>query len=437
VSSGFTEVVVVAGAAQRLAAFVNPACAWILVYPQAEQGALGEALRRQLGLRSACATTLEDARLEPAPDGLLTLAKAKAAAQRFWSACHARAARAQAIDRAQVAARVNGSTSSSVDPLTLVAVGGGSVMDLAKVMRWLPSPVRCAALAELHEEAWLEAMQAGLASADRLRLVVLPTTAGTGSETTPYATLWGKQKHSFSAPSAFADLAIIDYHLTLGTPWTLTRDCGLDALAHALDVLWNRASDELLRARATAVAAQIVRALGELRRTTGAQEVRARSDLRNATGAQRARALPDDQDARRRMAEAALQAGQLIARTESSLVHALSYPLTLREGLSHGLACAHWIAAVAALACAASASIAPALASIWGTTTGNDPKSGFEAREGASTVAEGERWAAHIEVWLSTLGVASRRINDEAGRKALAAALSHPRGRNFVGACAR
>jgi alcohol dehydrogenase class IV len=437
VSSSFTEVVVAAGAAQRLAAFVNPACAWVLVYPQAEKGALGEVLRRQLGLRRGCGAALEGAWLEPAPDGLLTLAKAKAAAQGFWSACHARATRAQAIVRAQVAAPVRASTGSSVGPLTLVAVGGGSVMDLAKMMRWLPSPVRCAALEELHEEAWLTAMRAGLAGADRLRLVVMPTTAGTGSETTPYATLWGTQKHSFTAPGAFADLAIIDYQLTLGTPWTLTRDCGLDALAHALDVLWNRASDNTLRARATLVAAQIVRALGDLRRATETQEVLALGGQSNATGAQEPRAPPDDQDARRRMAEAAMQAGQLIARTESSLVHALSYPLTLQEGLSHGLACAQWIAAVAALACAASASIAPALASIWGTTTGNDPKSGFEAQEGASTAAEGERWAAHIEVWLSTLGVASRRINDEAGRKALAAALSHPRGRNFVGECAR
>jgi len=54
VSSSFTEVVVAAGAAQRLAAFVNPACAWVLVYPQAEKGALGEVLRRQLGLRRGC-----------------------------------------------------------------------------------------------------------------------------------------------------------------------------------------------------------------------------------------------------------------------------------------------------------------------------------------------------------------------------------------------
>ena len=426
-SASFTEIVVAAGAAKRLGAYVSPASALILVYPQAVHGALGEALRGQLGLRAGRTSAPHAARIESAPDGLLTLAKAKTAAQRFWSACHARAARAPALEHAtgsdQVPAPIGDLSGSSHAPPALVAVGGGSVMDLAKVMRWLPSPARCAVLAELHEETWLAAMQAGLAGATRLRLVLLPTTAGTGSETTPYATLWGKQKHSFYAPTAFADLAIIDYHLTLGTPWTLTRDSGLDALAHALDVLWNRASDDLLRARATLVAAQIVRALNDLRRAARAQAMRAQ---------------PDDPDARRRMAEAATQAGQLIALTESSLVHALSYPLTLREGLTHGHACAQWIAAVAALACAASASIAPALASIWGAaaTDGPDPETDLEMPEEASTTASAERWTAHIEAWLSTLGVASRRTDDEAGRKALATALDHPRGRNFIGACA-
>ena len=393
----------------------DPARTWVLLYPQALQSALGDALRRQF------------AHVAAAPDGLLTLAKVRSAAQSFWQSCHA-------------------SACADAPPTTLLAIGGGSVMDLAKVMRWLPTAARCAALAKVDDETWYAQIVEGLAQADRLHLIVLPTTAGTGSEATPYATLWGRYKISFHHPQAFADLAVVDYHLTLGTPWILTRDSALDALSHALDVLWHRASDAALQATAADLAQQIVAALERLHDSLGAPEGQ------------------EDHNARCAMARASLLAGQLIARTESSLVHALSYPLTLREGLTHGLACAQWIAAVAALACEASPGVARHLDAIWGVAGMRAKEEAAHGPDHAPDLAPAHQPAhaqdlahahqaahaqdlahahqpaqracakllARITAWLAALGVPSRHFSDEAGKTALAIARKHPRGRNFL-----
>ena len=428
------QVFVEGGAARRLANFVDLSKAWILLYPQAAHSALGNDLRRQCTALQASAKPCAIARIEPAPEGLLTLGKARLAAQRFWSACHAFRASAaswsarhafrasaaswSACHASRASESIGPATGTNDSGLSLVAIGGGSVMDLAKVMRWLPSPERATALAGLSDEAWLKDLQSGLEQDERLRLLLLPTTAGTGSEATPYATLWGQHKHSFHHPRAFADLAIIDEELTYGMPWTLTRDSGLDALSHALDVLWNRASDAALRARATEVARQIVDALWQLRPDPETSKT-------------------ENPPARRAMAEAAMHAGQLIARTESSLVHALSYPLTLHENLSHGLACAQWIAAVAAIAANASPELGEALDTIWvGSTAGEHDAVALIQTNGKgplTTLDDQELRIARIAGWLASLGVMSRRIDDEAGKAALAVALEHPRGRNFVG----
>ena len=77
-------------------------------------------------------------------------------------------------------------------------------------------------------------------SLPKIPLLLAATTAGTGSEVSPTATIWdfAKQcKHSFFGPEVFANVAISDPCLCLGAPWFVSRDSAIDALSHALEAI--------------------------------------------------------------------------------------------------------------------------------------------------------------------------------------------------------
>lgn len=199
----------------------------------------------------------------------------------------------------------------------VLAVGGGSAMDAAKALAaalgtggslsgWLREG------APIPQEGWLP-------------VVAVPTTAGTGSEVTPYATIWDRAqgcKRSLSGPPAFPVAALVDPELMVSVPAPVTLSTGLDAFNQALESVWNRhctAAVLPLAARAMALAWDAL---------------------------PRAMADGADVDARARMAEASTLAGLCIAQTRTALCHAMSYPLTLHLGVPHGLACAFPMAAV-------------------------------------------------------------------------------------------
>ena len=74
-------------------------------------------------------------------------------------------------------------------------------------------------------------------------LICIPTTAGTGSEITPWATIWDmdeKKKYSLHLPNLFSEVAIYDPILTLSVPKDITIQTGLDTLSHALESIWNK-----------------------------------------------------------------------------------------------------------------------------------------------------------------------------------------------------
>jgi len=122
-------------------------------------------------------------------------------------------------------------------PDLLVAVGGGSVLDAAKAMRLF------------HEHPTVSLRELALPFLDarkrvaeypqdphRVRLVAVPTTAGTGSEVSPAAVLTvGSLKLTLVDYTLAPDMAVIDPTLTLSMPPTLTADTGVDALTHALE----------------------------------------------------------------------------------------------------------------------------------------------------------------------------------------------------------
>jgi len=311
------------------------------------------------------------------PDGLSTLTLARSLSAQLWPLL------AQAPDT------------------VVVGLGGGSVLDLAKLLRSHPADDDFEAVAAALKGA------ADFPSLTHAPLWLVPTTAGTGSEVTRWATLWDTDgrvalKRSFDAPWGFADRAFIDPALTLSAPPALTRDTALDTLGHALEALWNRHANPL----SSALAVQAAR--------------RVRAHLAGVL------ADPQHLPGREQLSLAALEAGLAFAQTRTALAHALSYALTLEQGLPHGLAVAAWLPTACRLATGVDARVDAALAAVFDLDRA--PPGGGAAAQPAEV----------LQAWLESLGVATELshygITDAAAR--VQAALSSPRGRNFIGASA-
>jgi len=192
-------------------------------------------------------------------------------------------------------------------PSLVVGLGGGSAMDVAKLVRALPAD-RTQALACLADAP--EDLSTGVET-----LVLIPTTSGTGSEVTRFATVFdGYRKYSFDHPLAAATLSVVDPDLTATCPPEVVTSCAADALCHAVESLWARRSTAASRADA----------LRALRALTGltAEEIR-----------------ENDRVVRERLARAALDAGAGINVTRTTAAHAFAYQVTRRYGVPHGVAC--------------------------------------------------------------------------------------------------
>lgn len=188
----------------------------------------------------------------------------------------------------------------------VIGLGGGSSLDTAKLIALL-----------LGSSQTLEEMYGvNNATGPRLPLVLIPTTAGTGSEVTPISviTIGESTKMGVNAPPLYADIAVLDAELTLGLPRAVTAATGIDAMVHAIEgytsrIEKNPISDSL--------------ALAGLKKLHGAIE----------------RACLDGQDveAREDMLTGALLAGQAFANAPVGAVHALAYPLGGVFHIPHGL----------------------------------------------------------------------------------------------------
>jgi phosphonate metabolism-associated iron-containing alcohol dehydrogenase len=197
----------------------------------------------------------------------------------------------------------------------IVAVGGGSAIDTAKVLSYLLK------IKEPQLRAHFEQFES-LSPGETLPILAVPTTAGTGSEVTPFATVWdhdSRKKYSFAMNSLHPHIALLDPELTLSATRNLTLSCGLDALCQGLESLWSRNTNPVT----TNLALQAVSiALHSLPLAV--------EDLESL-------------ELRTQMLEASLLAGLAISVTKTTLPHSISYPLTLKFGVPHGLACAFTI----------------------------------------------------------------------------------------------
>jgi len=190
----------------------------------------------------------------------------------------------------------------------VLGFGGGSSMDVAKLVAVLAHPKTQQSLEEMYGVEQI--------SSPRLPLMQVPTTAGTGSEVTPIAIVTTGETTKAGVVSATLqpDIAILDATLTLGLPPHVTAATGVDAMVHAIEAYTsvhrkNPYSDMCAR-----------EALRHLSRNI-------RSAVKEGT----------DLSARQHMLFGAMLAGQAFANAPVAAVHALAYPLGGHFHIPHGL----------------------------------------------------------------------------------------------------
>lgn len=202
-------------------------------------------------------------------------------------------------------------------PDALIALGGGSTIDTAKALARLLARPAGTPLATL--------FAADAKGPAALPLIAIPTTSGTGAEVTPFGTVWdydAHKKRSVAGTDLYPRLALLDPELTLGLPEEVTVSSGLDAISHALESAWNRNANP-----------------ASLGLVTKSLEL-------SLSALPRAVREPESLEARADMMQASALAGLAISQTRTALAHAISYPLTARFGLPHGLACSFTLPAL-------------------------------------------------------------------------------------------
>ena len=194
----------------------------------------------------------------------------------------------------------------------IIALGGGSAIDTAKAL---------AAAETSNDPDWIE---------DHLKserkvgnefepkpIIAIPTTSGSGSEVTMWGSIWdmeAKRKHSINHPSLYPENALLDPELTLTLPGSQTVYCGLDALSHAMESIWNKHHNPVSDIFAQRAIRLVLDFLPDLYQNL------------------------NDITLRTLLLKASLFAGLAFSNTKTALAHSISYPLTAYFNLPHGLA---------------------------------------------------------------------------------------------------
>lgn len=195
----------------------------------------------------------------------------------------------------------------SADPDLVVALGGGTAIDLAKMIATFAS-----------SQANLRELATGLApiTGRSVPLVVIPTTAGTGSEATHFAVVYvDGQKYSVADSCMLPDYVLIDPKLTYSLPASMTSSTGLDAFCQAIESIWAVQSTDQSFEYATAAVRLCLKHLLPA--------------VHNPTA-----------KARLGMCRASHLAGKAINISKTTLPHAISYAITSTYRIPHGQAVA-------------------------------------------------------------------------------------------------
>ena len=189
----------------------------------------------------------------------------------------------------------------------VIGFGGGSSMDVAKLIAILANPNQTQSIQEIY----------GInnVKGPRLPLILIPTTAGTGSEVTPISivTTGETTKTGIVSPMLYADVAILDATFTTGLPAHITAATGIDAMVHAIEAYTSKIKKNFY---ADMLAKQALKLLNKNLKLV----------LQDGSNL----------EARQNMLLGSMLAGQAFANAPVGAVHALAYPLGGHFHLSHG-----------------------------------------------------------------------------------------------------
>ncbi len=189
----------------------------------------------------------------------------------------------------------------------IIGFGGGSSLDVAKVIALLADPLQSQSIQDIYG--------VNNAKAPRLPLILIPTTAGTGSEVTPISivTTGETTKTGIVSPILYADTAILDATFTTGLPAHITAATGIDAMVHAIEAYTSKIKKNFY---ADMLAKEALKLLNKNLKPV----------LVNG----------QNLEARQNMLLGSMLAGQAFANAPVGAVHALAYPLGGHFHLSHG-----------------------------------------------------------------------------------------------------
>lgn len=209
--------------------------------------------------------------------------------------------------------REGGEAAAAFNADFIIAIGGGSPIDAAKAVCVFAANCKLDNTQFFSAESWEN---------DPLPLIAVNTTAGTGSEVTPFSVLTVKSfgnKKSVASPKLFPKIAFLDPKYTYILPRDITINTAIDALSHAVEGLFYREpsiiTDSLSR--------RAIKLLGEGLHDTKSGNL--------------------NKETREKLLYGSTLAGLVISRTATGFTHPMGYPLTYFHGVPHGMANAYFM----------------------------------------------------------------------------------------------
>ena len=195
----------------------------------------------------------------------------------------------------------------------VIGIGGGSGLDAAKALVLLKDT----ASNDIDDMRRIIEKKEYLKTDNIIKWIAVPTTAGTGSEVTPWATIWDKEKslkYSVESDKLFAYAAVIDPELTKELPYIPSLSSAFDSLCHAFEAYWAKSSGIIQRMYALFAIQILIDVIPKLS-----------GDLK-------------DMKNREKTSLGSFLAGMAFSNTKTTACHSISYPLTLKFGIDHGIA---------------------------------------------------------------------------------------------------
>lgn len=235
-----------------------------------------------------------------------------------------------------------------IEPDLVIGFGGGSAMDLAKLVA-----VMCT-----DDVAFADIVGPEKVAGRSVALMQIPTTSGTGSEAGTRALVTdpaSQNKQAVQSRFMLADIAIVDPDLTMTVPKEITAATGVDALAHCVEAYTSRKAHPTIDLYALEGARLVGRYL------------------------ERAVADGGDREARAGLSLASLYGGYCLGPVNTTAGHAVAYPLGTRHHIAHGLACAMIFPHTLAFNMPAVEEKTVAVLGALGLAERSDPKHAFDA----------------------------------------------------------